>query len=195
MGGLTLGRDRSSGTRDSGLGKLRTPSPEPRAPRGAKRDYNHPMYSATLLVHSWLRWAVLLFGLIAAWRAIDGARSGRSWLPGDERFSKLFVIVLDVQLMIGILLYFALSPLTKAALGDFAGAMKDPLMRFWAVEHVFGMLIGVALAHVGRARARRAPADSLKHRRIAVFFILALLAILASIPWPGRVYARPLLRW
>ena len=30
--------------------------------------------------------------------------------------------------------------------------------------------------------------------RIAVFFILALIAVLASIPWPGRVYARPLFR-
>ena len=153
------------------------------------------MYSASLFLHSWLRWAVLLFGLIAAWRAIEGAWSGRTWSPGDERFCKLFIIVLDVQMVLGFVLYFALSPLTRAVLGDFVGAMKDPLMRFWAVEHVFGMVIGVALAHVGRARARRAAADALKHRRIAVFFVLALVAILASIPWPGRLYGRPLLRW
>ena len=152
------------------------------------------MYAPLLFLHSWLRWAVLLLGLIAVWRAIDGARSGRSWLPGDERFVKLFIIVLDVQMLIGLLLYFGFSPLTKAALSDFAGAMKDPIMRFWGVEHVFGMVIGVALAHVGRARARRARADVSKHRRIAIFFILALIAILAAVPWPGRLYGRPLLR-
>jgi hypothetical protein len=28
-----------------------------------------------------------------------------------------------------------------------------------------------------------------------VFIVLALVAILASIPWPGTPHARPLLRW
>jgi hypothetical protein len=152
------------------------------------------MYSATLFLHSWIRWAVVILGLIAAWRAIDGARSGRAWLPADERFCRLFIIALDLQVVLGFALYFGLSPLTRAAMSDVGGAMADPLMRFWAVEHWVGMLIGVALAHVGRARARRAATDALKHRRIAVFFVLALIAILASVPWPGRVYARPLLR-
>jgi hypothetical protein len=114
------------------------------------------MYSATLLLHSWVRWAVILFGLIAIWRAIDGVRSRRAWLPGDDRVCKIFLGALDLQMLLGLLLYFVFSPLTKAALGDFAGAMKDPLMRFWAVEHAFGMIIGVALAHVGMSRARRA---------------------------------------
>ena len=158
-------------------------------------DYNHRMYSALLLLHSWLRWAVILFALAAIVRAVDGARSRRAWLPGDDRVSRLFIIALDVQILIGLVLYFGFSPITQAALSDFGGAMKVSSMRFWAVEHVFGMLIAVALAHAGRARARRAPVDALKHRRIAVFFVLALIAILASIPWPGRVYARPLLRW
>ena len=30
-------------------------------------------------------------------------------------------------------------------------------MRFWAVEHVFGMVVGIALAHVGVARRHAAP--------------------------------------
>ena len=125
------------------------------------------MYSATLLLHSWLRWAVILFGLIAIWRAIDGARSRRAWLPGDDRFCKIFLGVLDLQMLLGLLLYFVFSPLTKAALGDFAGAMKDPLMRFWAVEHVFGMIIGVALAHVGHVagQARGDRRDAAPPRR------------------------------
>ena len=131
---------------------------EPANPRTATTI--HPMYSATLLLHSWLRWAVILFGLIAIWRAIDGVRSRRAWLPGDDRFCRIFLGVLDLQMLLGLLLYFVFSPLTKAALGDFAGAMKDPLMRFWAVEHVFGMIIGVALAHVGMSRARRAATDT-----------------------------------
>jgi uncharacterized membrane protein YozB (DUF420 family) len=152
------------------------------------------MYSATLFLHSWLRLLIIIFGVIAVARAFEGMRSRRAWGPKDESASRLFIILLDVQMLLGLLLYFVYSPLTKAALGDFAGAMKDPLVRFWAVEHVFGMVIGIALAHVGMSRARKAATDALRHKRIAIFFILALLVILASIPWAGRVYGRPFFR-
>jgi hypothetical protein len=116
-------------------------------------------------------------------------------LPGDERFGRMFVGLLDLQMLLGLLLYFVFSPLSKAAMGDFAGAMKDPVMRFWGVEHWFGMVIGIALAHVGLSKARKAATDALRHRRIAVFFLLALIAILAALPWPFRLYGRPFFRW
>ena len=153
------------------------------------------MYSMLLLLHSWLRWVVILLGLVATIRAIAGTTSRRPWLPMDDRLSKAFMHALDLQMLLGLVLYFLFSPLTKAALGDFAAAMPDPLMRFWAVEHVFGMVIGVALVHVGIARARRASDGQRKHRILAVFFVLAMIAILAAIPWPGRLYGRPLVRW
>jgi hypothetical protein len=153
------------------------------------------MYSATLLVHSYLRWAVIVLGLVVLVRACAGWLGGRPWVGGDEAASKWFIIVLDVQLLLGLLLYLALSPITRAALSDFGGAMGDRLLRFWAVEHLFGMLVGVALAHIGRARARRAPSGPPRHRVTAVFFTLALMAILASIPWPGLAVGRPLLPW
>ena len=159
------------------------------------RGYNSTMYAIVLLLHSWLRWAVLLLCLVALVRAIDGMRTRRAWDAGDERVTKLFVIALDLQMLIGLVLYFLFSPLTKAALSDFAGAMRDPILRYWAVEHPFGMVVAIALVHVGRARARRAADAALKHRRTAVFFILALIAMLAAIPWPGTPNARPLLRW
>jgi hypothetical protein len=56
------------------------------------------------------------------------------------------------------------------------------------------MVIGLALVHIGRVRARKT--DSLRrHRVAAIFFGLALLLIFASTPWPGSVHGRPLLRW
>ena len=152
------------------------------------------MYSAVLIVHSWLRWVVIVAGLYAAVRGLLGGSRHASWTPADDRAGFWFVMFLDLQLTIGLVLYLFLSPFASAALHDIGGAMKDPVLRFWAVEHVFGMLIGVALAHVGRVRARRT--DSLRrHRVAAIFYGLALIAILVSIPWPGSAHARPLLRW
>ena len=153
------------------------------------------MYPSFLLLHSWLRWVVILLGVVATIRAIAGASSGRPWVPMDDRISKLFARTLDLQLLLGLVLYFFLSPITRAALSDFMGAMKVSEMRFWSVEHWFGMVIGIALVHVGIARAGRAPDGPRKHRILAVFFVLAMIAILAAIPWPGRPGARPLIRW
>lgn len=141
------------------------------------------MYGLVLLVHSWLRWAVLAVGLAAAVRG--GAR--------ESSAGKWFTILLDVQMVLGLLLYFVLSPFTTAALGDFGAAMGNAQLRFFAVEHLFGMVIGLALAHIGTARIRKAPAER-RPRLAAIFYGLALVAILASIPWPGMPAGRPLFR-
>jgi hypothetical protein len=153
------------------------------------------MYPTVLLLHSWLRWAVILLGLVAAIRAIAGASARRPWLPADDRISKLFMHALDLQMLLGLVLYFFLSPISRAALSDFAGAMRVSAMRFWALEHWIGMIIGIALVHAGIARARRASDGPRKHRILAIVFVLAMIAILASVPWPGTPNGRPLLRW
>ena len=152
------------------------------------------IYAAVLTLHSWIRWLVLLTGIAAFGRAAAGASGRKPWRPSDDRAGFWFVMALDTQFLLGILLYAFLSPVTHQAFGDFGAAMKNRGLRFWAVEHVVGMLLGLALAHIGRARTRKT--DSLRrHRVAAIFFGLALVVILASIPWPGTPNGRPFLRW
>ena len=142
------------------------------------------MYGLILLLHSWLRWAVLAAGIAAAF----GGRSR------DDTGGKWFVILLDMQILLGLLLYFVLSPFTKEAMSNFGEAMGNSQLRFFAVEHVFGMLIGTALAHVGRKKVRNAPIER-RGRLALIFYGLAMLAIAASIPWPGMPAGRPLFRF
>jgi hypothetical protein len=152
------------------------------------------LYAVVLVVHSWLRWIVLLAGIFAFVRSAVGASRRSTWTPADDRAGFWFTTVLDTQVLLGLVLYIFLSPFTHAAFGDIGEAMRNSGLRFWAVEHVFGVVVGVALAHVGRVRARKT--DSLRrHRVVAIFFGLALVAIVASIPWPGMPAGRPLLRW
>ena len=152
------------------------------------------MYSGVLLAHSWVRWAVVIAGVLALLRALTGASSRRPWTAADDRAGLWFTIALDVQILIGLYLYFVLSPFTTEALKNFGAAMRTPALRFWAVEHAFGMLLGVVLAHVGRVRLRKAE-PSRRHVIAAIFFGIALVAILASIPWPGTPNGRPWVRW
>ena len=142
------------------------------------------IYTTILIVHSWLRWAVLAAGLVAALRGgSDRSDTGGKW----------FTILLDVQFLLGLLLYFVLSPITGAALEDFGAAMRVAPLRFFAVEHTFGMVLAITLAHIGRGRVRKTAPEK-RGRTALIFYGLAMVIILASIPWPGMPAGRPLFR-
>jgi hypothetical protein len=151
------------------------------------------MYVTFLVLHSLLRWLVLLFGVLALVRALGGWFGGRPWTRADDRAGLLYMISLDTQTLVGLILYGLLSPITQTAFSDFGAAMKDALLRFYAVEHVTLMLVGLAFVHIGRARAKRAPTDTGKHRTAAIFYTLGFVLILAGIPWPFRTVGRPVL--
>jgi hypothetical protein len=147
------------------------------------------MYSFVLILHSLVRWLVLLAGIAAAAWALIGWFSQREWTSLDNRLGLFFTVGVDVQLLLGLILYLFLSPITTTALSDLGTAMSDPEARFYVMEHVFYMIAALALAHVGRATAKRATESVSKHKRVALFFTLALALIVIGIPW-----SRPLLR-
>lgn len=137
------------------------------------------MYPVLVTLHSILRWVIVLAGLFAIIRAITGLSFKRGYMLDDDRAGKWFNIALDIQLLIGIILFFLRFPGM-----DLSGAMSDPVQRFFAVEHTSLMLLAVIVAHVARSMARRATVAASKHKRILIGFIIAMLIILAAIPWP-----------
>jgi len=151
------------------------------------------MFVTTVVLHSLLRWLVIAFGLVAVLRAIAGVSSRRPWTPLDDRAGRLFVIAIDTQTLVGLILYGLLSPITRAAFANMGAAMKDATLRFYAVEHLALMLGAVALVHIGRVRTRKARTDPARHRTAAIFFTIGLLLILLGTPWPFRAIGRPLL--
>lgn len=153
------------------------------------------MYTLVLAAHSWLRWVVLIAGAVAVARAIAGAVKRRAWSGSDERIGRLFTVSLDIQILLGLILYFLLSPITRAAMADFGAAMGSSGLRFWAVEHLFGVLVAAALAHAGRGRTKKIAEGVARHRVAAICYGLALLAVLISIPWPGTPNGRPWIRF
>ena len=152
------------------------------------------LYGFVLFVHSLLRWVVLPAALVLCVRSFLASRSGRPWERGDEKLHVLLVSTLDLQLLLGIALYAGLSPFSQAFFDDLRAGMKDSVVRFFGVEHVLAMVIATALVHVGRARSKRLAEAARRHKVVWITTLIALLLILASIPWPGFPYARPLLR-
>ncbi len=152
------------------------------------------MYVFTLLTHSWLRYLVLFFGVFLLVTSFVAMRRGRSWAAVDERAHVRFLAVLDVQTLLGLLLYFVLSPFTAATFADLGAAMKNPALRFFGVEHILTMLLAVVVAHVGRVRSKKREGGA-RHRTTFVTQCAWLLLTLSAIPWPGLDIGRPLFRF
>src|SRR4051794_21965775 len=127
------------------------------------------MYSSALWLHSLVRWAVLVTGLVAWFRAIGGAAAHRAWTPQDELWSLLLTISADLQLLLGVALY-VLSPITRMGISNLAAAMHIETTRFFTVEHPVMMIIAIALIHVARVRIRKAAEPRRKHRSAMVLF-------------------------
>ena len=147
------------------------------------------MLTGLLHVHSLLRYVLLILLLISIVKAYSGWGGKKSYSPGDRKLALFTVISAHLQLVIGLILYF-ISPNVKVALANMSEAMKNPELRFWAVEHIAMMLIAIILITIGSARAKRAATDEGKHKQIALFFLLALLVIFIAIPWPWKEIAR-----
>ena len=148
------------------------------------------LYNALLHAHSIGRWIVLVLLLFAIVNSLLAGR--RPFIRSDNRLGLLLTIFSDLMLVIGIALYVFGPRGYKVfeAYGNNMGAvMKDSAARFYGVEHIAGMLIAIVLIHIGKAQARKPIGDRAKHRRTMLFYLLALLIILVSIPWPFRAVA------
>ena len=145
------------------------------------------MYSLVLGLHSWLRWAALIVLVLSFVLALRGDNG-----PLAKKASLFTLISFHLQLVFGLLLYAGLSPITEAAFADFGAAMKDAATRFWAVEHLTGMLIAIVLVSLGHILGKKALEDSAACKRRLIFFGAGLLLTLLLIPWPFRAAGRAL---
>ncbi|HAQ18826.1 MAG TPA: hypothetical protein DCR40_06250 [Prolixibacteraceae bacterium] len=141
------------------------------------------MYTGFLHVHDTLRWILLLSLTITLLKYLVGWLGNKQWKKSDNVLGIVFTSLMDIQLLTGLVLYFFLSPVTKLALSDFGAAMKNADLRFYAVEHFSMMLIAVVLVHIGRAKSKKIKFDRKKFKTAFIFFFIALIFMLAAIPW------------
>lgn len=146
------------------------------------------MYPIILALHNIFRWVVVITAILALVRAYRGWLSKGDWSSADRRAGVFFSIAMDIQLLLGLLLYIFFSPITRAAFSNFGAAMSDPGARFFTLEHFLYMFLAVVFAHLGNSFAKKAAQPVDMHRRAVIWYTLAVLAILLGMPW-----MRPLL--
>lgn len=151
---------------------------------------NTDLYNILLHVHSVGRWIVLLLLVFAILNSLIAGN--RPFIRTDARLGLLLTIFADIMLLVGIYLWIK-GPrglnIIESFSGNMSGLFKDPVARFYGVEHITGMVVAIILIHIGKAQGKKAISDRSKHRRTMLFYLLALLIILVSIPWPFRAIA------
>lgn len=151
------------------------------------------MSTGLLHLHNLLRWVILVLLVVAIVRHMMAMSKPRAYSPGDKKVNLFLMIAAHIQLLIGLYLWFVrplgFKNIQNLGMGE---VMKEPGFRFWAVEHNLGMLIAVVLITVGRGLVKKNLPDTTKHRRTFWYFLIALIIILVSVPWPFReAVARP----
>jgi hypothetical protein len=139
-------------------------------------------YTILLNIHSILRWIVLVLIIITIVKSLAGWIKNYDYLPLDDRFALFTLIFVHTQLILGFILYFT-SPLVSLGLQDMSAAMKNPVLRFWVVEHLVGMLVSIALITIGRVASKKKLESKTKHRTIFIYFTIGLIVMIAVIPW------------
>jgi hypothetical protein len=151
------------------------------------------VYPAVLTIHSWLRWAVLLLGAAATLNAFLD-RGGTTDLARGKRWDWWFMMAFDVQVLLGLALYFGLSPFTTEGIGNVGLALRDPALRFWTFTHLGTMVVALVTVRAGRVFAMGEPATRARRNGRWICFGISVLAMIAGVPWPALAYGRPLFR-
>lgn len=154
------------------------------------------LVAALLSLHSWVRWAVVVTTLVVGARCAWACFTGRSWSPRDAALARLWVSVIDTQVLLGMLLYFFASPLAAIARQSLRAAWSDPSLRFFGIQHPVSMLAAAVLTHVAWVWTRRAEDEARERfRRLGLGVFGATVLIVLAIPWPFLTYGRPLTRF
>lgn len=153
------------------------------------------MQNGLLHLHNLLRWVILILLVLSIAKAYAGWTGKKAFSPGDKKVWLFTMISGHITLLLGLYqVAFGRYGFLTTTLPEGTSFMKDKFFRFYWVEHPVGMVIAIVLLTLGYGMAKKSVSDEVKYKKAFYYFLIALVVILASIPWPFREgIGRPLL--
>jgi len=147
-----------------------------------------------LIIHSLLRWLVLLSLVYAIYRTYKGYTFNLAFTKTDNSARHWTATIAHIQLIVGITLYTQ-STITKYFWRNFGEAIHQQDTTFFGLIHITLMLTAIVIITIGSALAKRKKTNKEKFKTMLVWFSAALLIIFITIPWPFSPLAnRPYIR-
>lgn len=135
-------------------------------------------------IHSKWAYLVLLVLVLATFNALIKFFGDKEFDAKDFRISLFALITMHIQLLIGIVLFFMKDYFsTIEQIGGMGELMANKALRNLVVEHPLTMIIAVALVTIGYSKHKKKLTSKPKFKLLAIFYSLALVLVLAKIPW------------
>jgi hypothetical protein len=153
------------------------------------------MQTGLLHLHSFLRWVILILLLISIFKAYRGWQGKKVFAPGDKKVWLFTMISGHITLLLGLYqVTMGRYGMFTTSLPEGTSLMKNKFYRFFWIEHPVIMILAIVLITLGYGMAKKSVSDEVKYKKAFYYFLVALLLILAAIPWPFRdVSGRPLI--
>lgn len=149
------------------------------------------MHAILNTIHSYNRYLLLALLVFVTVKALLGWLGKRPYEKLDNATGGALLGLTHLQLLVGLIQYLFTSAYTRTAFADMGAAMKEPWLRYFAVEHITAMLIAVVLIQMGRTLSKRRTDDEAKHRTVAIYTGIALLLIVGSLASKGILIGSP----
>lgn len=151
------------------------------------------METGLVHLHNLLRWVILICLVIAVVKSYTAWQKKQAFAASDRKLWLITMISAHITLLLGIYQWlFGRYGLFVTDLPEGTKVMKDSFYRFFWVEHPSLMIIAIILITLGRGMAKKSVPDTTKYKKAFWYFFIALILILAAVPWPFRAIGRPL---
>ncbi|GDX43825.1 MAG: hypothetical protein ACK5F9_08600 [Bacteroidota bacterium] len=151
------------------------------------------METGLLHLHNLLRWVILVLLVLSVLKSYSGMKSNKTFTAGDKKIWLFTMISAHITLVLGLYQWtlgrFGLFTYIKP---EGVSMMKDPTLRYFQMEHPVMMIVAIVLITLGYGMSKKSVSDADKFKKAYKYFLVALILILVSIPWPFREIGRPL---
>jgi len=155
------------------------------------------MYGGLLGLHSLIRWAMIIFLVINIIRV--NVEADQHFDRIDKAWSLRLLITSHINLLVAVYLYFwgpngiQIMETQKYTWKD---VMETSWLRFWLVEHPTMMISSIIIITISHSFSKKSIEPIKKHKIMSILYIVALVIIIAGVPWPfrGEGIARPIFR-
>lgn len=118
--------------------------------------------------HALWRYVVIVSAFVAIGNMLVGTLENRTWKTADHRIGRFFVLALDLEVLLGVVLWLLQ--------GRWDGA---DALRSW--RHPGLMLVAQVVVHYGMWRAYRIPSDRGRFGLLTMYFTMAGIVIVVGV--------------
>ena len=134
-------------------------------------------------IHGYFMWVVLALAIITPVAFIAAWLGKRPYTNTHNRLSLFYTIAVDIQLLLGLVVYFFASGKIQYVFSFGSEALEDSTYRYYAIEHPAAMILAIAFVHAGRIVSRKGTDENARLRLGSIMFVIALILMLVRLPF------------